>query len=182
MDCQGVNWEAIGAMAGALFAAVAAGASWVAVRQGQKAWLASVRPDLRLDLQTRQDTNKTSLVIFNAGGGTAAEAICIIVGKDQRSELRVGDGYIPAGTKATIQTEIPFVGSDSKLDCLVGYKTLDRNLWYATRGGQTRMKRRWRGDETVTPETVWKHAFPKLPYPSKETKGEVVSNEDNSTV
>jgi hypothetical protein len=178
MDCAaGTDWGAIGAIGGAAFAAVAAGAAWATVWQGQKAWRASIRPDLRLDLQTRQAENDTRLTIFNAGGGTATEAICIIVGNGQRSELRVGDGYIPAGAKVTIQTKIPFVESDGDLDCLVGFKNLDRSLWYATRAGQKRLRRggRWRGE--VSQETVWKHAFPMLPYPSRKAGAEVVSEQ-----
>ena len=181
-----MDWEAIVPVAGTGLAALAAGASWASVRQGQRVWRASVQPDLRLILQTRQAENDARLVILNAGGGTATEAIYIIVGKGRRCERYVGDGFIPPGTKVTIKAEIPFVeAEDAGLDCLVGYKTLDGSLWYVTRAGKRKRLRRgsrWRPDWEMRQEKVWTRAFPRLPYPSRKTPSEVVAHERDGSL
>jgi hypothetical protein len=64
-------WTDLATVATAAFTAVAAGAAWWSVRQGQRLWRTAQEADLVVQILQNTQAGATDLVIPNVGGGVA---------------------------------------------------------------------------------------------------------------
>jgi hypothetical protein len=150
-------------VASAVFAATAAGASWLSVRHGQRVWRATIEPDLHLQVMLDIGNNRSNVVVFNAGGGIAKGTAFMLVGGGLRSSGYLLDGFMGPGDKVLVTSQIPAT-ADEDIECLVVYRTLDESSWTVTRQGEKRPLRKGATGPVATGEVVWTTVFPDRPY------------------
>lgn len=91
------DWTALGS---AVFAAVAAGASWAAVAQARRAWREQQMP--QLDAKWLEPGNRVKLVFTNTGLGFARTVVFIVVSGEECAVGVVPPSHVgarrPSGT------------------------------------------------------------------------------------
>lgn len=146
-------------------AALAAGASWRSVVLSQRVWRASVEPDLHLQVILDVANNRTTIVVYNAGGGIAKGAAFMLVGGASRSSGYLRDGFVRPGDKLLVTSEVPAT-ADDETECVVLYRTADESSWVVTRRGAEKRRLRKGGKGLVaTGEEIWATVYPEKPYP-----------------
>lgn len=98
-------------MAGAAFAALAAGASWASVAQTRKLMRESAQPELHVQklhvaAHAASAREFVALVIYNAGSGIAKQTGFCFVSGEQLSEGFVGNGFLRSNETAHIGTDL----------------------------------------------------------------------------
>jgi hypothetical protein len=141
-------------------AAAAAGAAWASVKQGQRAWRASVEPDLHLQVLMDVMNNKTHLVITNVGGGVAKGAAFIVATEDRKAAGWVGDGFIAPGDKVVVS---PNMALSTSGHAMVGYRTGDESSWAVAADGRREQLRKGRKGKPTTSTEAWKRLYPNIP-------------------
>lgn len=104
------------ALAGAIFAALAAGASWASVRLNRRQWLGSQEPHLLLQLVIEQGGERV-LNILNGGPGPARGLrFCVVAGEEFASGYAGPQfgGWLPPGERAQVVLELA-VSEGSKM-------------------------------------------------------------------
>ena len=96
------------ALAGAIFAAVAACASWASVRLNRRQWLGSQEPHLLIQLVIERGGERV-LNVLNGGPGPARGVrFCVVAGKEFASGYAGPQfgGWLPPGERAQIVLEL----------------------------------------------------------------------------
>ena len=159
-----------------LLAAVAAGAAWASVRQGQRLWRRGVEPDVQVQVLRNVNTRKTDLSIVNVGGGTARGVAFLLVAGGVRTSGSVDDGFVPPGDHVFVETELPWA-DDS--ECVVLWRNIDESSWAIDRVGpkerlrraksSRRARRRVKGQSL---DDVWARFYPDRASPRDLPEGD----------
>jgi hypothetical protein len=161
------DWAAAG---GALFTAVAAGAALLTARQGREALEATERPLLEVQVLADPQTRMLMLSIINTGRGVARGATFAVHALGRATDSPVGDGFVQAGDKVLVLTDIGPLPTDTwqwdlpDLGAMVGYRDADGFAHYRTHTGKhvtprTRIRRRPKYPERVS---IFKRFFPDI--------------------
>jgi hypothetical protein len=94
------------AAAGALFTAVAAGAAYLAARQGRESLDAAERPLLEVQVLADPETRMLRLSIINSGRGVARGANFAVHALGALTDNHIGDGFVQPGDKVHVLTDI----------------------------------------------------------------------------
>jgi hypothetical protein len=90
----------------AVFAAIAAVASALAVAQARRAWLASLEPFLSAAVGRDAKRGTLDLIIENGGGGVAQEVAYVLVAGDEYSWVYLPPGFLRGGEGAPVKTKL----------------------------------------------------------------------------
>jgi hypothetical protein len=119
-----MGWVADAAQVGsALFAAVAAGASWATVTHARRTFDAAVLPDLQGEPlamgHVGRQPRHAGLVLHNAGAGVAKSAAVLLICGDQYVTGPVAVGLLRPGDAWLIRTAIPATGTQVRMDGVI---------------------------------------------------------------
>ncbi len=147
------------------FAAAAAGAAWISVRNGQRMFRATIEPDLHLQILMDETNSQPHLVITNTGGGVAKGAAYTIAVGAHHGTNWLGDGFIAPGDKIVVSPDMP---ADGRGYAVVMYRTADESSWVATADGRrVRLRKGSKGAVATSAAEVWSRAYPDVPLAGK---------------
>lgn len=140
------------ALASAVFAALAASASWASVRFNRRQWLASQQPFLVLQLSV-EPSGGLRLVILNAGNSAARGVrFCVAARKQFAAGYAGGEfgGYLAPGQRARIKLELSGKDGDKIRGVAVCWDGAGRVQRFSDRGDCENLARPRGNSETAS--------------------------------
>jgi hypothetical protein len=134
-------------VAGAFFAAVAAGAAWASVRHGQRIWRSSLLPALHVQgvfVSYGFRGERMRYVVQNAGGGLAKGTMFLFVEGDAWVCGALGDGFLQADEKLTVETAMERAKGNDTAIGVVMCRDTDETSWAWDMRGNRRPLQRWK--------------------------------------
>jgi hypothetical protein len=176
------------ATAGALFAAIAAGAAWRSARQGRQALEAAERPLVEVQVLAEPGTRMLLLAIINTGRGVARGVNFAVHALGHVTDNVIGDGYMQPGERVHVVTDIgplPTPAGQMRADLadlgvMLAYRDGQGFVHYRTHTGEhrtprTRIRRRPKYPERVE---TFKRLYPHIDIDGATRANNVVSRPD----
>jgi hypothetical protein len=168
----------------AVASAIAAGAAWRSVLQGQRLWRASQDPDLHPQVLLVAAHGTTAMSVMNVGSGIAKGAAFLLVADGKSTAGAIGDGFLPSGAKVMISAPM---AADNNAECIVMYRSSDESAYFTDRAGPRNRLRKgrrslgrrrlWIGPErsAKSVEDLWNRAYPGRPLDSLDPVGHEIN-------
>jgi hypothetical protein len=176
------DWAAVAA---AVFTAAAAGAAFLTARQGHEQLEAADRPLLEVQVLADPQTSMARLSIINTGRGVARGCDFAIHAAGLLTDGVLGDGFVAAGQRLHVVTDIPLPRPEGKLRAdlpdlavMVAYRDAEGFAHYRTHAGahrtpKTLIRRRPKYPDRVD---VFRKLYPHVSVrAAKRANSEVIS-------
>jgi hypothetical protein len=173
------DWAQVGS---ALFAAVAAGASWATVAQARRERKRRETPDIHMRVIQRLPSNEVDIHVVNYGGPAKDVRFCVVESGQVAYGTLPPNGHIDPGEHRTLTTAL--VAADEKAPAIgyvAGFNLLGDRMFVSSLNGDERrwrFRRRFLPDRKTSDHDVLKAFYPDigditaLPWVIYEVKGD----------
>ena len=160
------TWMTLATVGAAVFAAIAAGASWAAVRQTRKIWREGRLPLLYANITITAPTGQLTAHVRNGGGGVARGAwVFALEGSEALLTGLPPEGMLAPG--ASVRLLMPWhrtsnIGAESQMVTWCSDAGGTLHAW-AGGGAYNKWSNRHVKRHPVTSEEIVRHFFPEMP-------------------
>ena len=163
LSLTAADWAQVGS---ALFAAVAAGASWATVAQARRERKRRETPDIHMRVIQRMPSNEVDIHVVNYGGPAKDVRFCVIESGQMAYGTLPPNGHLDPNEHRTLTTGL--VAADEKapaIGYIAGFNLAGDRMFVSSLNGaerRWRFRRRLLPDRKTTDEDVLKEFYPKI--------------------